>query len=151
MIGLHGGWFFVAAGAAWFALAFAVAWVATGWRKVTPWKVAATSALLVILLGAAGVLRIYVPATAEAGEFYFPYLFAEGPFMWMAAEMLSDALERVWQHLMERSALFWIVVVPGICHVLFGSAQWYALASLARRARKWLEVPPPDGEKAGGR
>lgn len=120
--------------AIWYLLAFAVAWGAAGWRQVAPWKVAAAFVVVVVLAGAAGVLRIYVPSTVEEGEIYLPYLFADGPVLWIASGMLSMCLERALPHWMETSAMFWIAIVPGAFHVLLGSAQWYGLACLARWA-----------------
>lgn len=120
--------------AIWYALAFAVAWGAAGWRKVAPWKVAAALAVGVVFSGAMGLERFYVPSTVEAGELYLPYLFVDGPVLWIASGVLSGCLERALPHWMEKSAMFWIVLVPGVFHVLRGSAQWYGLACLARRA-----------------
>lgn len=121
----------VAMGVVYYAVAFGVVWVAVRRWKVRPWAVAAAFAGVVAVLGALAVARIYVPATVEAGEFYWPHFFAGGPLEWLAAFPVAVWARRVLGDGTEHSPMFWIVVVPGVFHALLGAAQGYGLAWLA--------------------
>ena len=130
---------FAATSALYYAVAFAVALgVARLWHP-RAWTVAAVYAGVVVLLGAAAILRIYVPATAEDGAFFMPYFFAGGPLAFVASGGLAVCTMRALPNLMERSAMFWIVVVPGVFHVLIGGAQWWGLAWVAGKVVGWWE------------
>lgn len=118
--------------------------------KITPSRIVGVYAAVVITLALLAVTRIYVPKTAEEGEFYFPYLFVSGPFVWFAALRLTlhTKLAVSFPIASPMRPMLWIVIVPGIYNVLLGSIQWYLVAWIIMRARQIFLCKRRQNQKA---
>jgi len=108
--------------------------------KVAPARVASLYSGLIVALALLHIVGLYVPNTAEEGEFYFPYLFVSGPLVWLASLKLtlytkftiSLHLESPW------GPLIWVVIVPGVYNIILGSVQWYLFTALILKCRRWV-------------
>jgi hypothetical protein len=97
--------------------------------KFTPRRVVVAYIIAIVILALLAVTRLYVPKTAEEGEFYIPYLFVSGPVVWFAAIRMTLHVKMALSHHLSQplGPLFWIVLVPGIFNILLGSLQWYLI------------------------
>ncbi len=107
---------------------------------ITPIKIVSIYICLVILLTLTHIIGIYVPETAEEGEFYIPYLFVSGPLVWFAALRLTlfTKLALSLQLTRPLGPLLWVVIVPGLYNILLGSIQWYVITKVALKLRSKL-------------
>jgi hypothetical protein len=97
--------------------------------KFTSCRVVTAYITSIVVLALLAVTRLYVPITAEEGEFYIPYLFVSGPVVWFAAIVLTGQTKLALAlHVSPPlRALMWVVIVPGLYNILLGSLQWYGI------------------------
>ncbi len=117
--------------------------------KITPARVAWLYSGLVVALALLHIVGLYIPKTAEEGEFYFPYMFVSGPFVWFAALKLTLHTKLALSLHLERplGPLLWVVIVPGVYNIILGSVQWYLITALVLRCRRWFAGKQGNAEK----
>jgi hypothetical protein len=120
--------------------------------KVSPGRIVSIYIALVILLALAHIIGIYVPETAEEGEFYIPYMYVSGPLVWFAALRLTLYTKLALSLHLSRplGPLLWVVIVPGLYNILLGSLQWYGITWGVVKLRAVLRAgcgsPPPESD-----